>query len=216
MVDYLSKIESLKDKVQKGKSFSESLGGKKNYREIINFRNLQRYKEVHHENFDIKDYSKNLLRKYELGDKKKPSNVDEKEDALLVGSRLFQVSAETNNPEMALDAIKMYELLGKSNRKSVKKRFMRVLQSSDKISPEVYNKAKEYFEKCAKEEKSKGGLEGKITGIFGLLFLAGIFFSSSNITGNAIGISQNSMNFFGIGLMLLAVVGFFIYRKMNQ
>lgn len=59
------------------------------------------------------------------------------------------------------------------------------------------------------------GLEGKvsaaaaITGIMG-----GIFFLSSNLTGNVVGnLNQSSSNFIGIGLFLVGLVGALYYFK---
>ncbi len=61
----------------------------------------------------------------------------------------------------------------------------------------------------------KSGLEKSLAVLFFGSFLAGLLFSSRTITGNAIGVSQNSMNFIGIGLMLFGVLGYFVYKKMN-
>ena len=47
-----------------------------------------------------------------------------------------------------------------------------------------------------------------ITGV-----LAGIFFLSSNITGNAIGLSQTSSNWIGRTLFLIGLVGAFVYFR---
>jgi len=68
-----------------------------------------------------------------------------------------------------------------------------------------------------KQVSKKNSLEGKlISGIFILSFLAGLFFLSSNLTGYAIGTSEESHNLFGIFLTLLGVSGYFIHRRLLQ
>ena len=81
----------------------------------------------------------------------------------------------------------------------------------------------QYMEDILKKSKDiedtlfpkKSGLEKSLAVLFFGSFLAGLLFSSRTITGNAIGVSQNSMNFIGIGLMLFGVLGYFVYKKMN-
>jgi hypothetical protein len=65
------------------------------------------------------------------------------------------------------------------------------------------------------ETKRKQNLEGKTSGIIGIVgVLGGIFFLSSNLTGNVIGsLNQSSSNFIGIGFFLVGLVGAFFYFK---
>ncbi len=72
------------------------------------------------------------------------------------------------------------------------------------------------FKKYVK--KSKDTLENKvISGISILIFLASIFFLSTNITGNVIGnMNKVGSNIMGIGLFLLGIFGFFIYKKLRS
>lgn len=73
--------------------------------------------------------------------------------------------------------------------------------------------AKDARKRAGVSEK-KGGLEKAAVAIIGLL--GGVFFLSSNLTGNVIGASQTSLNWIGGVLFIMGLVGAFAYfRKKN-
>jgi len=80
-------------------------------------------------------------------------------------------------------------------------------------------KAIEALKKAKKEKRGRqdqGGLEQTTRGVTAILgVLGGLFFLSSNITGNAIAnVSQNSSNILGVVLLVVGlVVGFFWVKK---
>lgn len=66
------------------------------------------------------------------------------------------------------------------------------------------------------EKKKNRSLEKVISGIFVFSFLVGLFFSLGNLTGNVIGNSFSEGNkILGIVLILIGVVGFFVYKKLK-
>lgn len=65
------------------------------------------------------------------------------------------------------------------------------------------------------EEKKNRSLEKIISGIFILSFLAGLFLSSGNLTGNVVGGSGTAHKLLGIILVLVGMGGFFVYRKLK-
>ena len=67
-------------------------------------------------------------------------------------------------------------------------------------------------------QHNKGtSLESRIvSGIFILSFLAGLFFISPILTGNIIGIFENKSNFLGPLLIIIGIVGFFVYKKVKK
>jgi hypothetical protein len=63
------------------------------------------------------------------------------------------------------------------------------------------------------KEKDEGGLE-KLTSIIAISSLAlSLFFLSSNLTGNVIGLNQTASNWIGAALFVLGLVGVFFYFR---
>lgn len=63
--------------------------------------------------------------------------------------------------------------------------------------------------------KKNKRLEKIVSGIFVFSFLAGLFLSSGNLTGNVIGNSGAGNKLLGIVLILFGIGGFFVYRKLK-
>jgi len=72
-----------------------------------------------------------------------------------------------------------------------------------------------YVKNKSKKTQKGNSLENKlISGVFIAFFIAGLFFISPSLTGNVIGNSNISiLNIFGVALILIGAVGFFISKK---
>ena len=72
-----------------------------------------------------------------------------------------------------------------------------------------------YVKYKSKKTQKGNSLENKlISGVFIAFFIAGLFFISPSLTGNVIGNSNISiLNIFGVALILIGAVGFFISKK---
>jgi hypothetical protein len=73
--------------------------------------------------------------------------------------------------------------------------------------------AKKFYKFVHGNEKKS--LERIISGIFLFSFFVGLFLSSGNLTGNVVGSSGTESKLLGIGLILIGVGGFFVYKKLK-
>lgn len=62
---------------------------------------------------------------------------------------------------------------------------------------------------------SRKGLDSRVLNstLSTIVVLAGLFFLSSNITGNVIGLNQTSSNWIGVGLFVVGLLGAFVYFR---
>jgi len=146
-----------------------------------------------------------------------------KNRAFQYGERITQAIIGTINPYYTNDRPDIYwkRIIDNSDRLSnhdsiIFKEGDEIISSPSKTHILGSKKDVEGFKKYIK--KSKDTLENKvISGMFIFIFLASIFFLSTNITGNTIGnITESGSKFIGIILFLLGISGFFIYRKLRS
>ncbi len=120
--------------------------------------------------------------------------------------KLDRAKANYNRAKKRLD--KIYD---KSHSKAIKlnKQYDILVSKLGKDAEEVYKFEKD---KLGMHKTKEGGLVGATTSIIGLS--AGIFFLSSNITGNVIGnLTQTSSNIIGVILFVVGIVGAFFYFR---
>lgn len=92
--------------------------------------------------------------------------------------------------------------------------------STENESPQYRKMAKRNRDKASRntqDSELEAGVSAAsaTTAIIGLL--GGLFFFSSNITGNAVGLNQSSSNIFGAILLVIGLIGsFFWFRNKNK
>lgn len=123
--------------------------------------------------------------------------------AMAEESGIVDKDFDINSPEVN----NIYESKRVENHETYKK----FIQNRSQLSKDI----KEYLHEKHPENISKKPrtLEKIVSGIFVFSFLAGLFLSSNNLTGNIIGNSESAHKLLGIILIFVGIFGFFIYRR---
>lgn len=132
--------------------------------------------------------------------------------AMADANKLMKKGVDSGNFILAYRGAEMYEKMGRGNAPSVKRKLKKAYERAVKRDPgsERYEKYVESFMENNSGHKTsqleKTAAAASIVGILG-----GLFFLSSNITGNAVAnVSPSSSNIFGAVLLVVGLVaGFF-------
>jgi len=95
-----------------------------------------------------------------------------------------------------------------------KQNYKKFLSNRRQLSSDIKNYLHEKHPEKVLGKNNSGTLEKIVSGVFVLSFLVGLFLSSGNLTGNAIGSSGSFHKLIGIILILVGIGGFFVYRKL--
>ena len=136
-----------------------------------------------------------------------------------IAKGLMKAGVEHKNFKWALIGAELYERVGKGDKYSVKRKLVKSIDY-EKLPPEKdLGRAEDIVgENIVMLKNKMKNLENKISGsVFGFVFVIGLFFLSSNLTGSVIGnLTKKTDNLIGIVLVLWGVVGFFCFRKIKN
>jgi len=176
-----------------------------------------KYLEGKSEGLTAKPFPENPLKKYSS-----PEEIPSEERARAVGyaNELLEKTSKNGYITDVIAAIQVYESLGMADKKFVGKRVLGVVK--DMLdNPEFKKRYKssaqfaEIYDFFKKHPGNSGNNLEKITGASAIIgIVGGLFFLSTNFTGNAIGsLTKSGANWIGLIFFILGLTLSYVYYK---